>query len=837
MRRALIGQGYGVVGAPCQRAPGCVSLRRGALVLGLAAFALLVSLPVPAAESSPDLTEIGGRLDALDGRARQLGEHVDYLVEQYGRDIGLTIGEFERRFSEAEIQFLLENYAAAIVHLYDVVETPDFEHLDRYDDALYYLAESLYRQESWLPARGFFLRLVERGPTRHDSDAVLRLIEISGRVGDYSNVEEHYQRVVASGRPVRPEVRYVWGKFIFGRDDLDDEERWARARDVFAEIPIDGPYGLAARYHMGAVMVQEARTTLERARVTHRANPEALESAEKHFERDLERSLSAFLDVVTAAPRDRRCRAIQEQGWLALGRVYMELGRIGEAIDSYQRVHRHSDYYYQSLYEVAWAFVRDGDLDNARRAAEILLTGAGGSALAPEIRLLLGQLHARAQRYDRAVAAYDDVIVEYAPVRDDLDALLDVEGDPIQYFSGVIAAAGGSFDVEEILPPAAARWASTQEDVERGFSIATDLAAGRNEIDEGREIATRILASLDAGTLEPFPALAEGHRYASETQADMLKVHSELSEIEHLLLSHRVPPSLQATYEEAREAREKAETRYRALPATPEQMEERRQRWLGTVERVRREAFRARMEAQSQAAQIVAMRRLIRDRREELVAEPGALDAFMARLDREKAEVERLEARANLLMRELDRLSDAVRADTAVAGAREAVRDYEEALREERALFARVRQAVGASDAELVRLDQTTREMVGGLERLSGLIDDIERRGAVRREVLRDQVMNELARLDEYESDVAAIDLNTRGLVGRLAYDSVRAVRRQFYDLVLRSDVGIIDVAWARKTDRSREIQELVEDKDKELRSLERSFREVMHDPDAEVGR
>ncbi len=795
--------------------------------------AALLPLESGANDQDVDLERIGRDLEELEAQATLLDNQASLLMEQYGRDVDVSVGEFERRFSEAEIHFLLEDYSAAIVYLYDIVDSPRFREMERYDDALFYLAESLYKQESWLPARGFFLKLVERRPARHYEDALIRLLEISGRIGDYSDVERHYQSLVASGRPVRPEIRYVWGKFIFARRDLEDSVRWERSREAFEKVPIDGPYGLAARYFSGVVFVQEARKTWERAREAHQASPEGLERAEKRFHEGLRHAAAAFVDVVRHPATDRRGRAVQEQAWLALGRVYVEMGQEEAAIDAYQRIHRHSEHYFQSLYEVAWAFVGSGDMDNARRAAEILLTGAGDSVLAPEVRLLLGHLHARAQRYERAVAAYDEVIREFSPVRDELDELLESHDDPVAYFSGLIAEADGGFDVDTLLPTAAARWASTQQEVERGFAIVSDLEDGRAGIEEGREIAQRVLASLDGGTLEPFPVLSEGHQRANETRARLLDLQSRLSGVEHALLSHRVPPSLQAAYDEARQERQRLEAEHGRLPSTPEEMEARRQRWLATVERVHREAFRARLEAQSQAAQIEAMQALLEARSQEALVEPSVLDAFVARVEREKAEVERLEARANMLMRELDGLASMVRADTTVAGAREASAAYEQALADESALFGRVREELGAADEKLQRLDAVRNDTLAASEKVARLLDDIETRGAARREVLRDRVMNELDRLEEYAGEAAYSEVHTRDLIGRIAYDSVGAVRRQFYDLVLRSDVGIIDVAWARKSDRSREIQKLVEEKDLQLRALERDFREVMHDPDA----
>jgi len=82
--------------------------------------------------------------------------------------------------------------------------------------------------------------------------------------------------------------------------------------------------------------------------------------------------------------------------------------------------------------------------------------------------------------------------------------------------------------------------------------------------------------------------------------------------------------------------------------------------------------------------------------------------------------------------------------------------------------------------------------------------------------------------LGQYDTEVAAVSGDARNLVGRIAFDSFRRVRQQFYDLVLKGDVGRVDVAFTRKQDKTVEIQKLSAQKDKELRALDRDFKEVL---------
>jgi hypothetical protein len=69
---------------------------------------------------------------------------------------------------------------------------------------------------------------------------------------------------------------------------------------------------------------------------------------------------------------------------------------------------------------------------------------------------------------------------------------------------------------------------------------------------------------------------------------------------------------------------------------------------------------------------------------------------------------------------------------------------------------------------------------------------------------------------------------DTKNLVGRIALNSFKRVQKQFYHLILKADVGIIDVAWDRKTDKSKQIQKLAQEKSHQLKLLDQDFAEVL---------
>ena len=70
----------------------------------------------------------------------------------------------------------------------------------------------------------------------------------------------------------------------------------------------------------------------------------------------------------------------------------------------------------------------------------------------------------------------------------------------------------------------------------------------------------------------------------------------------------------------------------------------------------------------------------------------------------------------------------------------------------------------------------------------------------------------------------------SQSLGGGLAQAMFTRVADRFYDLVVRSDVGIIDVAWGLKDQKTQAVTKLTNLKNLELRALDEDFKKVMED-------
>ena len=108
-------------------------------------------------------------VDALNKKLINFDAEVKQMAQGIRRPSELGAGAGDagdvptRRTIDAQVNFGVGNYDDAAIVLYDVVER--YPNHKVYDEALYYLAESLYLKGDFVASRTYFTKLVkERGP-------------------------------------------------------------------------------------------------------------------------------------------------------------------------------------------------------------------------------------------------------------------------------------------------------------------------------------------------------------------------------------------------------------------------------------------------------------------------------------------------------------------------------------------------------------------------------------------------------------------------------------------------------------------------------------------------
>ena len=149
-------------------------------------------------------------------------------------------------------------------------------------------------------------------------------------------------------------------------------------------------------------------------------------------------------------------------------------------------------------------------------------------------------------------------------------------------------------------------------------------------------------------------------------------------------------------------------------------------------------------------------------------------------------------------------------------------KQHGELVQRERAIL----KGLGAqSDPQIETAFRRTAEIEGMLD-----LDDHEVDLIVAERVghMRTVLNEETAKLVGYRTRLAEMEKDSEEVVGGITLENYRNVRKRFYDLVLRSDVGVIDVGWAVREEHRMRGETLSRQRSRDLKSLEDEFRDIM---------
>jgi tetratricopeptide (TPR) repeat protein len=745
------------------------------------------------------------KLDQVAAQVRNANENLAVVETQYaGRADPTGQMVLERRFSDGEIQYLLQDWATASVLFYDLLADKAFNANPKRPDALWYLADALYQQKSYGSARLYLKELLALDTPRY-REALSRYLDVSAKLNDWGNIEPYLARARGPDGQLPPDIAYAHGKWLARRPDLTPEQRQQQAAAAFLPLTTQGNrYRLPSLYYLGVLRVQA---------------------------QDYAGAMARFSEVTASKPTDERELRIVELAHLAMGRLLVETGHIPEAVDQYQGISQDSPQFPEALFEMAWAKVRAEDWEGARNATDILLLVAPDSPLSPEAQILQGHLLLKLKRYREATETYGGVITTYAPVRDEIDRMLAVQKDPVAYFDNLLARNERTLDVNALLPPLAVKWASAQDDVAQALRVVGSLEGGKQGVTESRAIAARILKALDERGSEAFPSLQEGTTRAQAVANALASAQATLdtAEIDALdpLLTHE--ERLELGQIQARLSAERA--RLGALPTTPAEVTARRAKMQDRMDAMDREAFRLGTDLQSMNAMLIATQKWVADTRETRRDGPDDEKQFTERLLSEERSLKALEQEVGKLRGQL--LADRGLVDTTLSGEDAIRKEMAAASSRIRGVLSGVEGRATGDAAQFVRRTGELRAEIATLEQRtaadqSALRERVRQKG----EEIRGKVLAEAKLVEVYGKDVGVVSGDAQQLVGRMAYDSFRRVRRQFYDLVLKADVGVVDTAFTKKQSQTTAIQKVASQKDEALRELDADFQPVLKDVD-----
>lgn len=752
-----------------------------------AALAVLVA---PTAALAQDLGEVGSQLSVLEGQAAQIGQ----LASGSGGAPARQGPDYQERFADAELLYRLRDYARSAVLFTDIVE--NYANTPAFPQGLYLLGDALFQAGDRYGARTRFRQVLE-----HAGEPVFRpfvqrslgrLIEIEIALGandedSARRVEEYFRRLgQIPPSEIEAQTTYTRGKFLFLRanPDLDG------ARQAFEAVPATAPIYPQARYFLGAILT---------VRGSERYG-EAIEAFQRVSQLDAE------------GPDQQR---VVDLSILAVGRLQVERENFDAAIESYQRIGRNSAYFDRALFEQAWAYIKLGDAIRAERALEILAISAPDSPLIPEGKLLWGNLLLRTGRFQRAAQVFQEVRDQFGPVYQQV-AAANGGANPERYFQELIRSNLQVFDASSFLPPQALAWVRQEGGLDNSLRVISDLNTCRTYVREATDLIDRLNAALNAPSRSHvFQDLGRARQRVwqalnratqlRETVALAMDANADAGNVElQGIISQRRALAAQIA----------------RLPVDDDGLRRRDRQADNELVTQSQTLQRNQQRVDGLEAMVVALERYLNDPAHQsatLQREP-----ILAELARHRAEL----AQYRDSITSIRRMIAAARSQIGPGDPRYA-HDVEMRAqlrdligREATALRAAGRMPGGA-DALLARLDTLDRSIEDADGRVNTLVDQ-------RIVTLVNQVQQENTRVEGYRVRLGALEREAEDVVGNLIQQQFRQVQLQFYQIVMRADLGLVDVAWEEREEHNNRARLLAEEQNREITALNDEFSEVV---------
>lgn len=507
-------------------------------------------------------------LAVLEGRSKKFSADVNRLYETYQQEVNERDRlMLQRRFVKGkQFYFMLGEYREAAEIFWGIVLHPEAQKFHKFDDALYYLAESLFQLGYYYDAKEQYDRLMAKGADgQYYILSLLRLIEISIARKEYNQAETYYARLISD---LPPDQDGSLGLYLIGKSHFI-RGNFGKGIEVLESIPEDKKYFGMAQYYLAAVAVKQKKydPAMDRLR--------KLKGALKNKE-------YANYETVFALTH------------LALGRMNYDANDFPQAMTTYFAVPAESPQYPEALYESLWVFTTRNDfllqaiaeedetyntivhdysfvshsldmeedkeavanlvvnVDNlgpeltemqdmfnkfddslmrlqkeAVTSFEKLVKSAPGSPLIPEAELLLGGIYSQVHNYDEAEKWYRNAQNKYTnfviKVNQAQDNFLDDQTAIMAVYAGNTPKDQPKPNTSGMgIPPDVAYWLAADKEVKEVFALYEMTLQERKNIQYMQQLVGDIeseLRKLDSGNAFPFYKEAYRKVYSLRAEA------------------------------------------------------------------------------------------------------------------------------------------------------------------------------------------------------------------------------------------------------------------------------------------------------------------------------
>lgn len=781
-------------------------------------------LLAPAVVPVPGLTAIAvaapGRgddaLEQMSAKLREAEESLAAAARAAKREPEVSADELAARLVRGQLQLAERDFEGAAIAFLDIVENHPQSVASI--EATFYLGEAIVGLGMDLWAFELFIQVL--GDSRSDAKrlkplAVAHLLDLAvprretgfARKPGLSATPEMRARLRAVGlsttiEPPRGKLRDA---------DIERLVRWAESlltKDGYELSYAYGRHLYLTGKHDRAMAVLDAMSPVDipitrggqgakwRVRAAYVAGSAALAVG------DAPAALDRFARITKARPSDPNDRQIVELAWLALARIHHDEGNVDDAVRAYRRIGRDSPYFPEAMYETAWTLMAAQQYEQAVQALDLLLVYDPDSPIAAEIKHLRGKVRIQQRDYEGAEEQFLALRREFDRLAKRLGGKLQSKGDATAYFEAVVGEDMEHFSLGSLLPGGAVPLARALPRAVHGEALSREVGALDRELDDLRAL----LARMEEAVAVPHKAKLFNDLAAHVSGLD--DGAARVIDVQERIIARLSVRARGAGLDRLESQRRKLRSKLDAPRggASPQRDKAGRQ-----VERLEQKAHKLELVVAELRAQLVATERYYEETRAEQKIDH---QAFLTQAAQMRDEIAGLETEAAGLRRRVSRARASLRfANPEDDAWRQALSAYQQHLQRMYQSLAKV-----APDAEAAAL--WTRA-----ERWHAQADTVRRGldGAADKRLARALIImaEERANLDQYRTELDGARDRTKDLVAEVMSATYRDVVGELHNQVMRSEVGLLDVAWAMKEAESDEVHRLERERDRTLGEID----------------
>ena len=686
----------------------------------------------------------------------------------------------EKKIMKAEFYFNKKDYISSGSLYYSIVISR-VEKDSIWEESLFKLSESLYRNRNYISAKRYFEMLITTIPDSiHRIECLKRLISSSYYLGEYSSAKKYYSKFMEIGYDMSKdqELIYFLGKSLFFDEQIQE------AVNIFKTINDKSSYFPQSQYFIGSIFLNAGKD---------------------------KEALAYFEKVVGLSDKDDRYfkfEKIRDLALLAAARIAFDLDDLNLTLKYYLMLDKNSKHFAEAYYELCWTYIKREEYRKAINALRLIKYIAPDSIIAPKAEILEGSLLIKMERFGEAMMLFDSVVKKYGVIKEELYSI-----DSKNFYSE--AKRGDTANALSPYSPIVRSLLSDNKKFTNAMRLGDDITVLEKEINVVKRLEKKISTIIENKNISTiFPPLKDGSRTVIFLQNRIVSVRSELLTLRKKVFWKLLNKAEKDDYDQLENKKKKLLGIIEEMPLTSEQIEKKASDYAKKIIEMEGTVHRIAIQTKSLFDQLDAISLYYDKNTKETVKD----DRLVRKIEDEKNEIskmiESLDGYKKEVEEEKNRLVLGGDLVSRVTIARDSLNS----------IIQRQNKLLLKSDSNLDGYNKQIEELLGNAERidtnLKKFYDKLNNavKGIIQE--IRLSYENERNKINEYQSDLMSIKREVTEMASLAMYSNINRVRTTFSDLVLKADLGIIDVAWEKKQEKTDTILKLRTQRAKEIRAL-----------------